>query len=290
MPGYTLADGITLKNRLGATSYDQLERAETDFVAARLLQLELGGVVPGRFDAAHLKAIHRHLFQDIYEWAGHSRDERVALADGTVATEPVLRKADGNPFMVGRQIPAALARMADRLRQANYLRGLSRAAFATEAADVLVEINGIHAFREGNGRTQRAFIRALAMKVGHVLDFAVVTHERMVRASIAGNDHNDPTMMRRLFQEISDPVRAAALGKAIEALDRLGFPWNDHYLATAEPGHRVAVTMAGVAGDQFMARTATDILIGRGADLPTPHPDRGDAFTLQPSHWTARDC
>jgi cell filamentation protein len=194
VPGYTLADGITLKNRLGATSYGQLEGAETDYVAARLLQLELGGGVPGRFDAAHLKAIHRHLFRDIYEWAGHSRDERVGLADGTVATEPVLRKADGNPFMAGRQIPAALARMADRLRQANYLRGLSCAAFATEAADVLVEINGVHAFREGNGRTQRAFIRALAMEAGHVLDFAVVTHERMVRASIAGNDHNDSTM------------------------------------------------------------------------------------------------
>jgi cell filamentation protein len=154
----------------------------------------------------------------------------------------------------------ALVRMADKLRRANYLRGLSRMAFATRAADVLVEINGVHAFREGNGRTQRAFIRALAIEAGHVLDFAILTHERMVRASIASNDHNDPTMMQRLFQEISDPVRVAALGKAITALDRLGFPWNDHYLATAEPGHSVAVTMAGVAGDQFMARTATDIL------------------------------
>ena len=113
-----------------------------------------------------------------------------------------------------------------------------------------------------------------------MLDFAVATHERMVRASIAGNNHNDPTKMRRLFQEISDPMRVVALGRAITALDRLGFPWNDHYLATAEPGHRVAVTMAGVAGDQFMARTATDILIGRGADLLMPHPDRGDVFGL----------
>jgi cell filamentation protein len=289
VPGYTLDDGLTLRNKLGATSYAVLERAETDYVAARLLQLELVGVIAGQFDAAHLKTIHRHLFQDVYEWAGRTRDEAVALSDGTVATEPLLRKADGNPFMAGPLIPTALQCMADRLRQANYLRGLSRTEFAVRAADVMVEINGIHAFRDGNGRTQRVFIRALAKEAGHALDFSVVTRERMVRASVAGTDDNDPTMMRRLFQEISDPVRVAALDKAIKALDRFQFPWNEATLATAEPGHRVVVTMAGVAGDQFMARTKTDILIGREADLPTPYPARGDVFTLAPSCWTTGD-
>jgi len=101
VPGYTLDDGVTLKNTLGAISHDALETAESDFVANRLLQLELGHGPAGQFDAAHLKAIHRHLFQDVYEWAGHTRDEKVALSDGTVATEPLLRKVDGSPFMAG---------------------------------------------------------------------------------------------------------------------------------------------------------------------------------------------
>ena len=285
MPGYTLDDGITLKNKLGAVSHDELEAAEADYVSYRLLQFELGHGPSGRFDAAHLKAIHLYLFQDVYEWAGHTRDERVVLSDGIVATEPVLRKMDGKPFMAGPLIPDALEQIAVTLRAANYLRGLPREAFAERAADIMVEINGAHPFREGNGRTQRAFMRALAREAGHDLDFSVITRERMIRASIAGNEQGDSTMMRRMFSEISDPVRVAALDKAIAALNENRFPWNDSYVATAEPGHKVEVIMAGIAGEQFMARTATAILVGQTPDLPEPHPGRGDIFTFEPTSW-----
>jgi cell filamentation protein len=89
LPGYTLQDGVTLKNRLGAASCEALEAAETDYVRNRLLDFTLGQGPKGQFDAAYLKAIHRHLFQDVYEWAGRTRDERVVLSDGAIATEPV---------------------------------------------------------------------------------------------------------------------------------------------------------------------------------------------------------
>ena len=89
--------------------------SEARYVAARIFELELGEGPRGGFDAAHLKAVHRHLFQDVYEWAGHTRDERVPLSDGTVASEPVLRKPDGKPFLPGGQIQAALDRIAGGL-------------------------------------------------------------------------------------------------------------------------------------------------------------------------------
>jgi cell filamentation protein len=285
VPGYTLDDGVTVKNKLGALSHDALEAAESDYVSNRLLQLELGHGPSGQFDAGHLKAIHRHLFQDVYEWAGRTRDEKVALADGTVATEPLLRKADGKPFMAGPRIADALERFGDTLRRSNYLRGLPRTAFAERAADIMLAINGAHPFREDNGRAQRAFIRELARAAGHELDFSVVTRERMIQASIAGNEQGDSMTMRRRFNEISDQIRVAALGKAIDALNANGFPWNDAYIATAEPGHKVEVTMAGVAGEQFMARTTADILIGQTSDSPTPRPSRGETFTLEPTSW-----
>jgi cell filamentation protein len=79
----------------------------------------------------------------------------------------------------------------------------------------------------------------LAKQAGHTLDFSVVSRERMIQASIAGNESGDPRMMRRLFVEISDPVRVAALSKAIESLEQHGFAWNDRYIATAEPGPRL---------------------------------------------------
>jgi hypothetical protein len=92
--------------------------------------MEPGHGPTGQFDAAHLKAIHHHLFQDVFEWSGRTRDERVALFDGTIATEPSLRKIDGSAFVAGPIIPEALDRIAGSLRAANYLRGLSREEFA----------------------------------------------------------------------------------------------------------------------------------------------------------------
>jgi cell filamentation protein len=258
VPGYTTGDRLDgcLKNKLGATSHDQLESFEGRFVAARYLEIAAGHGPKGQFDAAHLKAIHRQLFQDVYEWAGHSRDERVRLSDGTVATEPLLRKVDGSAFLDGPLIPPALEHVATTIRDADCLRGLSRAQFAAPAADIMAGINAIHAFREGNGRTQRVFMEELARQAGHALDFTVVSRERMAQASIAANDKSDPAMMRRMFDEITTPSRVQAVRQAIESLDRHGFPWNDRCVATMQPGHRVAVTMAGIAGENFRAAPA----------------------------------
>jgi cell filamentation protein len=279
VPNYTLPDGITVKNKIGATSHDELERLEADYVIPRRLEIALGYGPQGEFDAAHLKAFHRHLFQDVFEWAGHTRDERVTLSDGTIATEPHLKKPDGHPFLLGPAIPAALDDIATKLREAGYLRGLPREEFAERAADVMAEINAVHSFREGNGRAQRVFMEQLAHAAGHDLDFTVVSKERMIQASIVANEQSDTSMMRRMFDEISDPARVALLRESIAGLEKLNFKWNDRYVATLAPGHAVELVFAGAAGDQFMGRTQTEILFGRADDLPEPRPARGETFT-----------
>lgn len=285
MPGYTLPDGVTLKNKLGLDDPDELDRAEAALVSARYDEIDAGAGPSGQFDAEHLKAIHQHLFQDVYEWAGHTRDERTTLSDGTVATEPILSKPEGRSFLVGPAIPAALDVFGARLHEADNLHGLSREAFAEQAADVMTELNDIHPFREGNGRTQRVFMEQLAHNAGHDLDFTVVSGERMIQASIAAHERGDPSMMRRMFAEISDPARSALLRDSITALERLDFDWNRHYIATLAPGRSVDLVFAGAAGDYFMARTDTEILFGKASDLPEPHPERGATFTVTPSAY-----
>lgn len=287
MPHYTYTDDpdSAVKNKLGAKTHQELEEREGEHVFRRDAEIKSGHGPKGQFDADHLKALHRHLFQDVYEWAGHTRDEKVRLSDGTIATEPLLRKADGGLFMVGPLIPDAIDAVADKLRNGNHLRGLPREEFATRAADIMAEINAAHPFREGNGRTQRAFISELAAQAGHELDFSVVSRERMIQASIAANERGDNTMMRRMFNEISDPVRVAALTPAIEYLQNRGFPWNDRYLSTTEPGQSVEATFAGTSGKHFMARTSSGILIGQTSDLPTPRPARNETFVLKPTRW-----
>jgi cell filamentation protein len=115
-------------------SHEALEKAEGDYVTSRLWDFTSGQGPRGGFDIAHLKAIHQHLFQDVYEWAGRTRDERVVLSDGTIASEPVLRKFDGEPFMQGPLITGTLGRITGKLRDENYLRGLGREEFSNRAA------------------------------------------------------------------------------------------------------------------------------------------------------------
>jgi len=287
MPNYTYSDDphSAIKNKLGAGTHDELDRLEGAYIAAREAELMENRPITGNFDAAHLKAIHQHIFQDVFEWAGHTRDEKVTLSDGTVATEPLLRKVDGTLFTMAPMIPTALDALADKLRAADYLKKLPREEFTERAADIMIIINAIHPFRDGNGRTQRVFIRQLAEQSGLELDFTVVSRARMLQASVAANDYGDNSFMRRMFAEISTPARVAALLPATEFLEAQGFPWNDHYLSTAEPSQSVEVTFAGPAGAHFMARTGSGILIGKAADLPVPRPQRGEVFVLNPSSW-----
>jgi cell filamentation protein len=291
VPGYTI-DGVpddVLKNKLGVTTHDELRGLEAPLVAARYTQIEAGLGPSGNFDAEHLKAIHRHLFQDVYEWAGHTRDEVVRLSDGTFATEPFMHKGD-TTFMAGPAIPSALDEVVRSLRQTDSLRGVSREEFADGAADVMVRINSVHAFREGNGRTQRVFMEQLARQAGHALEFSVVSQERMIEASVAASERGDHSVMRRLFHEISNPSRVEVLRTAEEQLDRQKYNWNERYIATVEPGYPVELTMVGIARDQFMAHTGSQILLGKTSDLPEPRPERGEAFTfVAPQHCWQRE-
>jgi cell filamentation protein len=238
VPGYTYPGTTTLKNKLGATTQDELQEVEADYVAGRYAELQAGYGPALQFDIEHLKALHRHLFQDVYEWAGRTRDEEVRLRDGSVATEPGLKREDSREFSRGADIADALAGIASKLQADNYLGGLPQDEFAVRAAALLADLNSVHPFREGNGRTQQAFVEQLAQAAGHDLDFTVISKERMIVASIAAHEQNDRAPMQRLFADAIDPARREALRAAIDSLDRQQFPWNERYIATVEPGRR----------------------------------------------------
>ena len=286
MPNYTYPGTDTLKNLVGARTHDELERREAAFVVQRMRDILLGHAVQGRFDAAHLRAIHRHLFQDVYEWAGRTRDEQVKLSDGTVASELTMHKLGEKDVLLAPMIPAALEQIERGIQAANGLSRLSREEFARRGAEIMAAIDAAHPFREGNGRTQCVFMHQIAAAAGHSLDFSVVSAKRLSDARLAAREHGDNTQLRRLLGEISHPARVAALRHAIEALDLHGFDWHSYFLGTLEPGEPVELTMAGVARRQFMARTAGSIFIGQETDLPIPYPARGEVFTITPTPWT----
>lgn len=104
--------------------------------------------ISGRFDLDHLQAIHRHVFQDVYAWAGELR--QINLAKG------------GSVFTDGRQLEGEGARVFGALAAEKHLRGLQKAAFVERLAVYYGAINTLHPFREGNGRATQTFLRQLA--------------------------------------------------------------------------------------------------------------------------------
>jgi len=165
------------RNCFGITVYAELTELEDFFVTKRAAQLEARGL-PGTFDLPHLCTIHRYLFQDVFPWAGELR--RVGLS-----------KAGGAPFAAPMHITSALTEAFTALRKENLLHDLDRLTFCQRAAFYLGEINAVHPFREGNGRTQREFIRQLAANAGYTLSWAGISPADNLAASIASHTRGD---------------------------------------------------------------------------------------------------
>lgn len=248
-----------LKNFPGLRNAKDLVAFETLNSGARMYELRLQPT-DGNFDTDHLKAIHKYIFQDVYPWAGQFRTTMLGKAH--FAGGPITY------FALPHLLEHEAQRIFDGLHRANLLKGLSRPEFARKAAHLLVELNNLHPYREGNGRTQRIFLEALARQAGHTARFDVVSQERMVRASILSTA-GDSSMMIRLFQEITDEECIRPLRRAIEFLATNRFAWNTTYLATATPGQEYAGKLVGRDGAAFMMRTDSDqIIIGQPADIP----------------------
>ena len=145
------ASGV-LRNKLGLTDAAALDVHERRLVSQRIVE----GVPGGRFDLDHLRAIHRHLFQDVYDWAGEIRT--VEIQKGTTLFQPI------------RFIAIGMADVHRRLVDKRFLHGLSHEAFCNEAGVIVGDINHIHPFREGNGRTQFLYMQLLARQAGYRLD------------------------------------------------------------------------------------------------------------------------
>ncbi|WP_186002500.1 Fic family protein [Mycobacterium sp. KBS0706] len=254
----------TLRNRLGIADADELSQREADLSRARLFLIETEGP-QGPFDFERLKATHRYIFHDVYDWAGEPR-----------TTNLYKREYDGGPlaaFTTPDEIAPRAARIFTALEHHNQLQGLDRETFSRQAADLFAGINALHPFREGNGRTQRAFIEALAGEAGHELDFSVISKERMIEASVQASKRQ-PDMMRRMFAEISDPERVRPLGEALRFLAGIKevggkpFDWNELYVATTTPGQRYDGRLVGWQGENFLMRQDGHLFVGWTADLP----------------------
>lgn len=165
---YIDENGVLI-NKKGIKDEFELDRVERASSYMKALDLDQNPI-KGKFDLKHLQDIHKHLFGDIYPFAGKIRDG-------------YLQKGQQDFTMGYRIIPQA-EKLFTQLKNEQFLKKTEPAKIAGRLAYYMGEINAIHPFREGNGRTQRIFISQLAKEAGFELTFSKATQEEMINASI----------------------------------------------------------------------------------------------------------
>lgn len=165
---YIDENGVLI-NKKGIKDEFELDRVERASSYMKALDLDQNPI-KGKFDLKHLQDIHKHLFGDIYPFAGKIRDG-------------YLQKGQQDFTMGYRIIPQA-EKLFTQLKNEQFLKKTEPAKIAGRLAYYMGEINAIHPFREGNGRAQRIFISQLAKEAGFELTFSKSTQEEMINASI----------------------------------------------------------------------------------------------------------
>ena len=181
---YCYKDTNILINKLDIKDPVILSEYEKRIVSLKLFALHKKGIT-GVFDSAHFVGIHKFLFEDIYPFAGKFRCENIAK--------------DNFRFAEFEFIESELNNLLNKLKKENYLEGLDKAALSKRLAYYWAELNVLHPFREGNGRTTREFLRQLALKNGYMLDLQNVDTDSLLNASIK-SVYNENDLAELLFK------------------------------------------------------------------------------------------
>lgn len=192
---YLWPDVDVLRNKLGLKDQRRLDEAEREFTWVRQDQIVGGVLGPRAFDAGYLKAVHGWLFRDVYDWAGEFR-KGVDLGK-----EP-------SQFLSVSVVPSAVDTLFADLHEGPLLDGprVPDEAFLRAATKFLSDLNFIHPFREGNGRTQRVFLNLIAVRSGRMFDWRQVTEAENVKVSI--EDFHSPGKFRGLLERVVRPATA----------------------------------------------------------------------------------
>jgi len=178
-----------MRNRLGIRQAERLAQAAYEFTALRAATLSLGPLLRG---LPHLCAIHQHLYQDIFNWAGDIRQMAIYQADTRFCHFAYIEK-EGNALM-------------QDLEEEGYLVGLEKADFINRLSHYYCEINVLHPFRIGNGIVQRIFFEQLAIQAGYQLDWRGIDPEAWAQAKQSGA-MGDLSALNTIFSKVVSEAR-----------------------------------------------------------------------------------
>lgn len=183
-----------LRNKVGATTYDELRNAEGEFVALRMCEFFETPIVKPSGTLDDLRRLHKMLFQDIYDCAGEIR------------TVEMRKAIEGSEFFLPScNIAMGIAWAYDELKKDHLLKGLPLDGFAERIAYHYDNYNFVHPFREGNGRTQRLLWTLLSHDASYDLHWQDVAGEENDNASRRAAEKQDLTELVKMFSRIAVP-------------------------------------------------------------------------------------
>lgn len=184
-------EGTTcLINKLDIGDEKQLDVLESQITVAKISILQQNPI-DGNFDFEHYKAIHRFIFEDLYDWAGIPR------------TIDLSKK--GTLFVKAENIEKIAIACFERLKNQNYFKDLDMDDFVEKMTDFYCVTNNLHPFREANGRTQRVFLSQLALNAGYEMDFTNMDTDELMIATIQSANGVD-TYLKDVLREIISTI------------------------------------------------------------------------------------
>lgn len=180
-----------LINEFDCHDAEDLSLLEALSTGGNLAYLQLHPI-RGKFDFGHLKEIHRFIFQDVYSWAGQVRDIDIGK---------------GNLFCRAQFIEDYAISVFSDFYSSCFEARKDKKTFVKILADHYGDMNALHPFREGNGRSQREFTRELCLKCGYVFDLTKTAHEEMLSASVLSFDKGDNSGLATIFDKCCIPIK-----------------------------------------------------------------------------------
>ena len=179
-------NSTVLINKMDIHDQSQLDAVEKQITLLRGIQAEKETEFVN-VDFDFYCSLHRFLFGDLYDWAGSLRSINISKK-GTVFCRHTELEQIGNLKFA-------------RLKSQNYLLNMPDDEFIDELTELYHELNMLHPFREGNGRTLRLFITLLVRNTERDINFALCDSDMLNIATIKAAQ-GDISMLREVFKEI----------------------------------------------------------------------------------------
>ena len=192
---YVYPNTEVLKNKFGIRDSERLLEIEKTITLGAWQDIREGKIkIKKTFDYKHLKSLHKELFKDLYDWAGKERTVDISKP--------------GTLFCRAMFIEEEAKRIFNNLKKDNFLKDIKdKSKFSEKLGQLFLDINMLHPFREGNGRSQRLFIGDLAKENGYYLEWVNISKEEMIQISKNDNVKEVAKIFKENLKEVNQDLK-----------------------------------------------------------------------------------